>query len=285
MTRTALPLTVAFAMIACTDPTTTAPRLVPGDDPQTGSAGSPGVHRQYGTPVKVGDGRARAYVTLDQKADTPVEFGVALDADAMQNLPAPMAMPPGMEHGDSHMYLLPLPSKAPAPYQLVELDWNPQGHGAPYTQPHFDFHFYTISQAERDAIDPSDPQYATKAAAFPAAAYIRPNFIFPGDVLGQTPAQMAVPHMGVHWLDMTAPELRGVPFTTTYITGTWNGKTIFQEPMITREFIMATSDATIPVPQAQRASPAGYYPGAYRITYDAQAKEYRIALSNLSWQQ
>jgi hypothetical protein len=41
-------------------------------------------------------------------------------------------------------------------------------------------------------------------------------------------------------------------------------------------------DEIIPVPTAQRYSPAGFYPGAYRISW-AQQKEYRIAVTQLSW--
>jgi hypothetical protein len=29
--------------------------------------------------------------------------------------------------------------------------------------------------------------------------------------------------------------------------------------------------------------PAGYYPNGYRVGYDAQAKEYQIALTDLGW--
>jgi hypothetical protein len=35
------------------------------------------------------------------------------------------------------------------------------------------------------------------------------------------------------------------------------------------------------VPTAKRYVPAGYYPNGYRVGYDAQAKEYRIALTGL----
>ena len=35
---------------------------------------------------------------------------------------------------------------------------------------------------------------------------------------------------------------------------------------------------------AAQVTPAGYYPSAYSITYDAQAKEHRIALTMLHWQ-
>jgi len=59
--------------------------------------------------------------------------------------------------------------------------------------------------------------------------------------------------------------------------------------MVTREFIQslaatnaATRDVTVPVPQAAAVQQAGWYPGAYRVRYDATLKEYRIALTSLA---
>jgi hypothetical protein len=43
----------------------------------------------------------------------------------------------------------------------------------------------------------------------------------------------------------------------------------------------AEDGVSIAVPSAKR--PAGYYPNDYRVGYDAQAKEYRIALTGLGW--
>jgi hypothetical protein len=42
-------------------------------------------------------------------------------------------------------------------------------------------------------------------------------------------------------------------------------------------------DEIIPVPTAPRYTHAFYSPSAYRIAWDAQAKEYRVALVQLSW--
>ena len=58
--------------------------------------------------------------------------------------------------------------------------------------------------------------------------------------------------------------------------------------MITRELIMAQRESadggvSIAVLTAKRYVPAGYYPNGYRVGYDAQAKEYRIALTSLGW--
>src|SRR3954469_14620282 len=47
------------------------------------------VHRQYGAPLRVGNGRALTYVVIDQKNErTPLEIGIALDERALEGLPA-----------------------------------------------------------------------------------------------------------------------------------------------------------------------------------------------------
>jgi hypothetical protein len=103
-----------------------------------------------------------------------------------------------------------------------------------------------------------------------------------------TPAQASVPRMGLHWIDTSSPELppRNQPFTATFILGSWDGKVIFDEPMITREFILGQRDKAaaqeIPVPAAQSYRPAGFYMDSYRVSFDAQTGEYRIALTGLS---
>jgi hypothetical protein len=60
-------------------------------------------------------------------------------------------------------------------------------------------------------------------------------------LLGTSPAGMTVPRMGLHWLDSKSPELPPAhrPFTATFIVGSWNGQVIFDEPMVTRDFILA----------------------------------------------
>jgi uncharacterized protein len=275
---------LALAIAACSD---SAAPLATGEATMSAKADAPGTHRQYGVPVKVGNGRARTYVVLDQQSGAPVEAGVALDETAMEGLPAPMPMPPG-QHEHSDVYLLQLPARHGTPFQFVELDWNPAGHGYPYTAPHFDFHFYRITRAEREAIVPTDPQWMAKAANFPAPEEIPAGYVSSHLLVGKAPGEVSVPMMGLHWLDLASPELppQSKPFTATYITGTWDGRVIFDEPMITREFIMAQRESadggvSIAVPTAKRYVPAGYYPNGYRVGYDAQAKEYRIALTGL----
>ena len=241
----------------------------------------PGAHVQYGTPVKVGNGMARTYVVANARdGQAPLEMGIALSAGALNALPTD-AM---------HMYLLPLPQLAPAPYKLVELDWNPVGHPPEgvYTFPHFDFHFYFISLAQRNAIVPSDPNYATEADNLPTGSMVPPLYA-PLAGPGQTPADVAVPMMGLHWEDLTSPELQNLlgnpsayqQFTKTFIYGSWNGQFIFVEPMVTRAFLLSKPDVSSSVRVPQQYPVAGYFPTSYRVTYDAQAGEYRVALTGM----
>lgn len=267
--------------------------------------GTSAVTRLDGPAQRVGNGTARTYVLVAaDNPKVPLEIGVALDEGAMEGLPGPnphaahAAAGSPHEHLDNHPYLLSLPLMDLAPYQFVELDWNPGGHEPPgvYDRPHFDFHFFTISPAEREAIVPSDPTYQDKADKLPPATE-RPTHYTTG-----TPPDAPVPSvplMGVHWVDERTPELQKLfgrpeayrPFTTTFIYGSWDGRFTFVEPMITREYLMAKKAATDPqvrdevidVPMAETYRPAGYFPAAYRIAYDATAKEYRVAIMKLRW--
>ena len=298
----ALSTVASLALGACSD-LPTADRAA---SPASARAGNdqPGAYRQYGEPVKLGNGRARTYVVIDQRnGGAPLEVGVALDEHALDGLPAPMPMPPGggMGHGDMHEYVLPLPAQNATPYKFVALNWNPGGHGYPYDSAHFDFHFNLVSRAERDAIDPQllgPEQYGAKSANLPAGAAAPPFYVplfLPGQPI------VAVAKMGVHWGDLRSPELQAILgnpqgyrlFTTTYFRGSWDGKFIFDEPMVTREFILARRTATTPaqrdsvmtLPTAQAYSPAGYYPAGYHVAWDAQAREYRIGLTQLAWRE
>jgi hypothetical protein len=298
---------LAFALTACAEPTVSTASPVSASLDRAGFDQA-GAHRQYGTPAKLGNGMIRTYVVLDQKnSGRPLEVGVAMSEASLDGLPAPTAMSAemkGHDHGPSNgnVYLLDLPAQNPTPYKFVQFDWNPSGHEPEgvYTLPHFDFHFYTVPVEVRNSIVPSDPQYFEKAANLPQQSERYPFYLDAGTLAGGAPqGAVSVPLMGLHWLDVRSPELQQLagnpgawqPFTKTFIYGSWNGQFIFDEPMITRAHILAKKTATdpavideiIPVSTAQRYSPAGFYPSAYRIMWDAQAKEYRVALTQLSW--
>jgi hypothetical protein len=269
-----VPAGALILLSACAQDAPTPPSADEKVAPALARTEAAGLHRQYGPPVKVGQGIARTYVLLDAKdGQRAVELGVALDAGALQGLPADAGM---------YMYDLRLPAKSPAPYQFVQLDWNAHGHPpmGVYTDPHFDFHFYAISKAERDAIVPTDPAFAAKANHVPPEEY-RPQFYVPLVPPGSRPVDAAVPMMGVHWFDVRSPEFNGGSFARTFIYGSWNGQVTFYEPMVTRAYLLSRPDAVDPIGVAPQVRQPGRYPTAYRVSYDALSREYRIALSGL----
>jgi uncharacterized protein len=261
--------------------------------PETALAAAAGVgtgfQYRYGAAVELGNGHARTYVVLDPRTGKPAEVGVALSEDALEGLPKHSPDHGPGTHGPYSEYLLELPSDNPTPYRFVEVDWNPHGHGGPYTAPHFDFHFYRVPLATRNEIDLAAPDFAARAARLPAEEEIPARYVSTHVLLNTTPAGMTVPRMGLHWLDTASPELppSNQPFTRTFIVGSWNGQVIFDEPMVTRAFILAqrsgpATATTIPLPAAKRYAPSGHYPVSYGIRWDEAAREYRIALQGLT---
>jgi hypothetical protein len=262
------PLALALAMTGC--------GAAEHGDRDTGAAAevaAAGPALAYGEAVPLGNGSMRTYVVME--AGAPVELGVALTESAMSGLPdhhspGGIMMPDGL-----HMfpYVLELPANHGTPFRHVAFDWNPGGHEPPgvYDKPHFDVHFYMIEVAERMAIDPVDPQFGAKAANLPPAEYLPAGYI--------TPVPDAVPMMGLHWLSASAGELQGRPFDKTFIYGSWDGKLIFLEPMITKAFLEARPDFVEEIVTPQSFAVPGRYPSAYRIQWNEAAREYRIALT------
>ncbi|MEP6494379.1 MAG: DUF5602 domain-containing protein [bacterium] len=237
-------------------------------------------HLAYGPAQALGQGTARAYVTLDD-AGKPTSLGVALSENLMNGLPQTPLPGGGMSAAD---LILTLPAEGNVTgFNHVMLDWNPMGHepAGVYTIPHFDFHFYTIATADQMAIVPTDPQFNTKMESMPAETY-RP--------VGMIKRPGGVPMMGAHWADPTSPELlpppQSQPFTRTFLYGSYDGHFIFYEPMITKAHIESlksvagnTIKSSIKLPSSYEHP--GYYPTTYTMTWNATAKEYRIALDNL----
>jgi hypothetical protein len=261
----------ASALAACDKdpvPTDAGASFFQGSGPDQGTF--------YGAAVKVGDGIGRSYFTV--AAGTVVEVGVALSEAALRGLPSGHAPQEG-EHHHSEEYVLKMHPQNPTPYQHVGLNWVPNGHAPAgiYDTPHFDFHFYMISQAERAAIGPSDPLWIQKARNLPAAEFIPQNYVSTHVLAGVMPEEETFPRMGLHWIDVTSPELNGEPFTATFIYGSYDGKVIFAEPMITNAFLESKPNFTRELPKAQQ----GYNPGSYRVYWNAARKEYRVALTDL----
>jgi hypothetical protein len=241
-------------------------------------------HVRYGPEVPVGEGVARSYAVMN--GGDVEEVGVALSEGALRGLPqvdehaghgsdkAPGGAPPG--HVE---FVLAMPGEHGTPYRFVGLDWNPVGHPPMgiYDAPHFDIHFYTIPEAERNLIDPSHPEFAARASRVPAMEAAPVGYL-PHHVLEQAePAALTVPRMGLHWVNPAGAEFAGGPFTAAMLYGSWDGEFVFVEPMVALDFLLQDPDLTMPLSRP----PSGFAPGVFRVYRDAGTSEYRIALRDL----
>ncbi|GEO05629.1 hypothetical protein AAE02nite_32930 [Adhaeribacter aerolatus] len=216
----------------------------------------------YGPAVPLGKGVARAWVMVDVNKQ-PISIGVDLSAKAVLDM--------GHEPVE---YTLQLPKQvAVPPYDHIDFGWNPEGHEPEefYGVPHFDMHFYMITEALQATIPFLAPPAFDLA---PATKYLPAGYVLgPG----------LVPNMGAHWVDVLSAEFNGGKFTKTFIYGSYNGNVTFLEPMFTLAYLqnLAALGTSTPIRQPAAYQRAGYYPTSYTISYDSSPKSYRISLNNL----
>jgi len=204
------------------------------------------------------------------KGTAAVELGLTIPIAVVEAAPldAEMVWPPA----ELATVTLPPEAKRALGIDHLGINWEAHGHPpAPFLTPHFDFHFYTLS---RDAVRAIDCADTTKPQTLPGK-YALPDIAIPnmGVLVG-----LCVPRMGMHAL--AAQELTATaPFEASMIVGYYRGQSIFFEPMISRARLLEKSDFTLMVP-AVASLPAGVrYPSAFRASYDAARKEYRMVFS------
>jgi hypothetical protein len=205
-----------------------------------------------GADVQVHGGKAWSSVKLD-KEGKPLQLSLVL-TDAVLNT-VPIGGTGDGHGGHENDLVIPLHNKATetTPFKFIMLNWNQNGHepSGVYDLPHFDFHFYMTSSDE--VMNYTD---MAKMEVLPAADYVPANHI----------AGPGVPMMGKHWIDVTSPELHGTPFTQTFLYGSYDGKTVFYEPMITLNFLKNTISYERPIQQPAKFKTTGYYPTKMKIS-------------------
>lgn len=224
----------------------------------------------YGESRKLGNGSVRSWVKLDSGCK-PIAIGLTFTEEALTGLPT--EAPEGAYGID---YPLALPAQAGAtPFKHLVVDWNPKGHEPDhiYSVGHFDFHFYTISPEERQAITLQGDGMA-KCQKQPAAEFIPEDYMYaPGSEIAR---------MGSHWVYKNAHEFHGHAFTSTFIYGSYNGHVTFLEPMVSKAFLETKPDLTEPVKQPAKFEKSGYYPSTYTVKYNPQTREYTVTLLGLT---
>lgn len=210
------------------------------------------------------------------QGSTVLAVGASVPIAAIDSAPGeggPMAWPPAAAA------VLQLPESAQQQSGLTHftLFWEAHGHPpAPYMTPHFDFHFYTIANAQRTAIDCAN---TAKPAALPAG-YALPDESLPPDVAKMIGVPVlvgiCVPQMGMH--SLLASELESTtPFRGSMVVGYYDAKPIFIEPMISRAMLQEKQSFDLPIPAIPGLS--GNHPATFHGEYDAQQGVYRFEFS------
>lgn len=222
----------------------------------------------YGPAVQMGDGHIRSWVNITTE-NIPLAIGIEFTAKSFDHLSTN-----DLDfEGNTFMLMFHQKAMAVTPFDHIMINWNPHGHEPVgiYDVPHFDMHFYKITEAEQMTI-------TDQPTAPPPAGYLPSTYIIQG---------ATVPQMGTHWLDpFNSPELSPahIPFTHTLIYGSHNAQVIFIEPMITRAFLLSGTSFNTSYPQPIHFSPTGtYYPTAYSIWKDAETGRSYVALTNFVW--
>jgi hypothetical protein len=223
-----------------------------------------------GKAVRIGNGSAHTVVRTDA-AGTPVAIGVVFTASALEGLPkaAKGANP-------NFAYVLGMPGKGPKTIvDHVVVNWESAGHPPPkvYDVPHFDFHFYQVSRAQRSKVKFSSESESADPRQQPPAELLPPGYVVPPGT--------AVSGMGVHAIDPGWPEFHGQPFTATFIYGYYNKQLTFIEPMASLAFLQSKPKFSAALARPANYSKAGAYPSTYGIKYDEPSKSYEVTLTDL----
>ena len=218
-----------------------------------------------GPEVTMGNGKANSFFKMDNTGHLK-EIGFEMTKEALNGL----TLTP-MDFANS-TFVLPLDQKAldATPFNHLVINWQPHGHPpvGVYTEPHFDFHFYKITLAERLAIPPYSPASAAKIDLLPPPGFMPASYkADPG----------GIPAMGKHWTDPAAPS----PFSHTMIYGSYNGEVHFVEPMVTLAILQGGTTLNIPYAQPLNFEKAGkWYPTKYNIYKDNSANKHYVTLTD-----
>ncbi|MEU9984554.1 hypothetical protein [Streptomyces sp. NPDC050856] len=304
LTALALPATLVLAALLPVASVPAAPRGAAARYlPATGCpAGRPGgLCVRHGTASVLGRGRVLTYTEYTGTA--PRTLGVVLTRGAVTGLPT---TPTDGEHchdsnGDGrrhpwrecvggHGLELALPPAGPAdtrlPFQWVLFNWNPQGHSphGRYDVPHFDAHFYLAPRRVREGIRLGSCALLIDCRQLPAASAPVPAAHLPRGYPASTP-ETAEGAMGMH-LDSRPPDV-GPLSGHTLIYGAHQGRIIFLEPMLTRDFLLARRTGSprrvcAPVAQPPAWRTPGPYPTRYCVAHRPRHDDFTITLTGFT---
>lgn len=267
----------------------------------SGAARQDGTDRVTGWRAHIGNGTVRSFAQVDSTG-APKTLGIELSAATLASLPTDSSdyhhcldrngdgvTTNATECAHTHEYAIPLPDavsqRDDVPFKWVLLNWNQHGHMPPgiYDVPHFDVHFYMASIEDVFAIHdgPCGPElvncdhYARGKAPVPDGL-MHPDF---KDVDAVAPA------MGNHLIDVSGHEFHGMPFTSSWIYGVYDGRLTFYEQMVARDYLLTRPNACTPIKSPPAVAVDGYYPTQRCVRYDAASDSYIVSMDEFTYRQ
>jgi hypothetical protein len=277
-----------FAMTGNAIASPTSPTI--GDGIYIAQAMQAGERLVKGEEKKIGDGTVRTWVKLG-KDRKPVSIGVTMTESGLTGLPDDVDT--GKEKGQESTKLklldqighytfeneLKFPPEA-APYVHMGYNWNPYGHWPQqvFTEPHYDVHFYMETPEYRHEIGKGNYKDILKGHK-----KLPPELVPKGYEIAYGTLE---PRMGIHWANFSSPELQPGKFNKIFLFGSFNGRMLFWEPMITQKFLQKKiADYSEVISQPAAYPKSGYYPMTYSIKYDLDRKEFDISLDDLVYRE
>jgi len=157
--------------------------------------------------------------------------------------------------------------------------WEAQGHfpDQRYGVPHWDFHFFSVSAADADAIDCRD------------LSQVAPEEIAPGWLPAVPPGAPAidfcVPAMGFHSLPASefqaSGDIQADPFDMVMIGGYYGGDFVFVDPMVTQAVMLQRSSFGLPMPVPPGIE-GGAYPTTFEAIYDPSVDAYHLVFRDFA---
>lgn len=211
-------------------------------------------------------GQVCSWADLDG-AGAVTAFGVTVPMRVVDSAPAEMVMAwPPVANATLRM-----PAQVTETLGVDHFTFFWEAHGHPpgaFLTPHFDFHFYNIATAAREAMDCTD----TSKPATLTPGYILPDEEIPG--LGLL-VGLCVPAMGMH--SGPADEFaRTDLFDGTMIVGYYQGAPIFFEPMIAKHHLARRQSFDVAMPVVPGVPAGVRYPARFRAEYDAATDAYQF---------
>jgi hypothetical protein len=252
----------------------------------------------HGPEVEVGGGTARLFVELGPDGE-PQVLGIKLTEPALGGLARRMNTTSRcwdrngdgtLAHGEclgDYEAVLALPPAAQGlelPIRWATVNWNPEGHLAPappvWSAPHFDFHFFLADSSLIRGIRTGPCAEFIHCDDFARAQRPLPPEQLPE---GYIDVGAAVAGMGNHLVDSRDPELAdpSLGFSRTFIYGTYDGRLIFLEPMVSHAYLASRPQACTPLRTPPAVATPGWYPTRYCVRHDAAEGTHRVSLEGL----